>query len=712
MELRQGISMLLLTIKLLALVIFLGYLTIWIMMPTNTFYLHWMPNIHSKVDSTFIGEEGSNILIYTFPILFISILGGLYLHLGQKYGLHREICLPSNPVSSFLKRPALVRGPLGIVSWTELSFFVMFVVLLVWSFFAYLYGLFIGITPQSATKMGETVWEDKLETAALLLGLVGNICLGFLFFPVTRGSSILRLIGLTSDASIKYHIWVGHIVMSLFTAHGFCFVIFWANTNRISEMLKWEGVRVSNLAGEIALIAGLAMWITSFTSIRRKIFELFYYTHHLYVIFIIFYVFHIGFSHFGITLPGFYLFLVDRYLRFLQSQQKVCLVSARVLPCEVVELSFAKNPGLRYNPTSNIFINVPSISRLQWHPFTVTSNSNMDPEILSIVVKSEGCWTQQIYQTISKSSQMERIEVSTEGPYGPASTQYSSYDKLVLISGGSGITPFISVIRELLFKAGTTRRDKNSDVHLIAVFKTSVELTMLDLLLPVSGNKYDISGLNLSIEAYVTRDKEHCTDDRRLCKTTWFKPSDKDVPISGILGSGNWLWLTAIISSSFIIFLLMIGIITQFYVYHIDHNTDMRYPYSAKSALNILVICFCIAIPATVAFLLNKRQKAKEVNQIQNMDMPTPNTSPGWCNNGNIELESLPYQSLAQTIKVHYGERPKFQKLLPQLFVGCEGCSTAVLVSGPKRMRQDVAETCSSRSSADNLHFESISFTW
>lgn len=37
------------------------------------------------------------------------------------------------------KRPCLVKGPLGIVSWTELAFLVMFIVLLIWSFVNYIY---------------------------------------------------------------------------------------------------------------------------------------------------------------------------------------------------------------------------------------------------------------------------------------------------------------------------------------------------------------------------------------------------------------------------------------------------------------------------------------------------------------------------------------------------------------------------------------------
>lgn len=81
-------------------------------------------------------------------------------------------------------------------------------------------------------------WQSKLDSAALTLGLVGNICLAFLFFPVTRGSSLLPLFGLTSENSIKYHIWLGNITMTLFTTHGICFIIYWAVTNELSQVIK------------------------------------------------------------------------------------------------------------------------------------------------------------------------------------------------------------------------------------------------------------------------------------------------------------------------------------------------------------------------------------------------------------------------------------------------------------------------------------------
>ena len=73
----------------------------------------------------------------------------------------------------------------------------------------------------------------------MFLGITGNICLTLLFFPVARGSSVLPLFGLTSESTIKYHIWLGHLVMVLFTAHGVCYIIYWIVTNQASEVLSF-----------------------------------------------------------------------------------------------------------------------------------------------------------------------------------------------------------------------------------------------------------------------------------------------------------------------------------------------------------------------------------------------------------------------------------------------------------------------------------------
>ena len=74
-----------------------------------------------------------------------------------------------------------------------------------------------------------------------------------------------------------------------------------------------------------------------------------------------------------------------------------------------------------------MFINVPSISKLQWHPYTISSSSNLEPEVLSVIIKSEGSWTQKLYEKLASPFPVEHLSVSVEGPYGPASTHFLRY---------------------------------------------------------------------------------------------------------------------------------------------------------------------------------------------------------------------------------------------------------------------------------------------
>ncbi|XP_016480824.1 ferric reduction oxidase 2 [Nicotiana tabacum] len=686
----------------LALTIFLGNLMMWVIMPTSTYYQKWVPALLAATNSTFFDIQGPIMMNFTLPILFIAVLGCIYVHL-EKQKSYSVTSYCNKDWLKVLKKPKIIK-PLGIVTWIELFFLAMFIILCVWYFSAFVYFHYSTITTYAATK-GVQVWQARIDRLALVIGLTGNICLTFLFYPVSRGSSILPLLGLTSEGSIKYHIWLGHMAMTLFTIHGLLFILFWAVSGRLHEMLKWDPHYISNVPGEIGLLVGLALWTTTFPAIRRRMFELFFYTHYLYILFMAFFLLHTGMFYACIMLPGFFLFLIDRYLRFLQSKQKVRLVSARVLTCETFELNFSKIPGLEYSPTSVMFLNVPSISKLQWHPFTVTSNSNLESDTISVVIKCEGTWTKKLYDVLSLPSPVDRLEVSVEGPYGPASTHFLRHDTLVLISGGSGITPFISIIRELIYMSSTLKC-KTPKILLVSVFKNSSQLSMLDLLLPLSGTPSGCSNLDLQIEAYITRENEPAPEKPEPLRTIWFKPNHSDAPITPILGQNNWLWLAAIISSSFALYLLFVGLLYQYYVYPMDHGTNKVFPYHTRALFNMLFIAVSIVIAASAVFLWNKKKSARETKQIQDMADSTQSLN-SLLAYADQELESLPQQSLNKSIKTHYGQRPDLKRILLEV----KGSSVGVLASGPKTLRHDVAAICSS-GLVENLHFESISFTW
>uniref|UniRef100_A0A803M083 FAD-binding FR-type domain-containing protein n=1 Tax=Chenopodium quinoa TaxID=63459 RepID=A0A803M083_CHEQI len=393
--------------------------------------------------------------------------------------------------------------------------------------------------------------------------------------------------------------------------------------------------------------------------------------------------------------PGIFLFTLDRYLRFLQSRSCARLILARILPGGTVELAFSKSPGMRYNVTSNLFVNVPKISKLQWHPFTVTSNDNMEPDKLSIVFKSGGSWTTKLYKELSSSS-LDRLEV---------------HESLVLISGGSGITPFIPIIREIIYQSNI-QKGQVPRVQLICAFKHAAELTMLDLLLPAGNAVEDLSKIQLEILAYVTRDYQPPeSDSQKLVQTKWFKPNPSDLPVTSVLGPNGWLHLCFIIVSSFILFLVLLALVTQYHIYPIDQGTNRQYNFIIWVLWDLFLMCICIILISSVVFLLQKRKITAEAKQIMNVEVPTPVTSPGsWLYgglSGDRELESLPYQSLVQATKVHYGGRPDLKKILSE----SKGQDVGVMASGPRGMRHDVASICSC-SAAKNLHFEYLSFNW
>lgn len=227
-----------------------------------------------------------------------------------------------------------------------------------------------------------------------------------------------------------------------------------------------------------------------------------------------------------------------------------------------------------------------------------------------------------------------------------------------MISGGSGIAPFMSIIRDIISQSieSTTKVPK---VLLVAAFKNTTDLTMLDLLLPLSESSLDISKLQLQIEAYVTQEAERPLEDsKNLIETNLFKPNPSDSPISAVLGKNSWLCLGAIISSSFIMFLLLLGFVTRYHIYPVELRGE-NYHYSYKILWDMFLVCVSIFVATSAVFLWQKRRISLEGNQIQNVNISTPTMSPSsWLSVSDKEVESLPNQSLVQSTKVHFGSRP------------------------------------------------------
>ncbi|OIS99583.1 ferric reduction oxidase 7, chloroplastic [Nicotiana attenuata] len=131
--------------------------------------------------------------------------------------------------------------------------------------------------------------------------------------------------------------------MALFSLHGLFYVIGWAMRGcLVEELIEWKNIGIAHLPGVISLAAGLLIWVTSLPGVSRKNFELFLYTHQLYVVFVVFLALHVGDFIFMMAGAGIFLFMLDRFLRFFQSRKTVAILSATCFPCGTIELVLSK----------------------------------------------------------------------------------------------------------------------------------------------------------------------------------------------------------------------------------------------------------------------------------------------------------------------------------------------------------------------------------
>ncbi|KAF0872185.1 NOX1 oxidase, partial [Crocuta crocuta] len=117
-------------------------------------------------------------------------------------------------------------------------------------------------------------------------------------------------------------------------------------------------------------------------------------------------------------------------------------------PSKVLELQMSKR-GFSMEVGQYIFVNCPSISYLEWHPFTLTSAPEED--FFSIHIRAVGDWTENLIRAFEQQhSPVPRIEV--DGPFGTVSEDVFQYEVAVLVGAGIGVTPFASILKSIWYK--------------------------------------------------------------------------------------------------------------------------------------------------------------------------------------------------------------------------------------------------------------------
>ncbi|XP_040821609.1 NADPH oxidase 3-like [Ochotona curzoniae] len=264
------------------------------------------------------------------------------------------------------------------------------------------------------------------------------------------------------------------------------------STNTVTELLT----TIAGITG-LALSLTLILIVTSSTaSIRQVSYELFWYTHHIFIIFFISLALHgagrivrgqtpeslllhnVTFCrhHYAkwhkaalCPVPQFsgkepsawkwvlgpvVLYTCERIIRFWRFQQEVVITQVISHPSGVLEIHMKKR-DFRMAPGQYVLIQCPAISKLEWHPFTLTSAPQED--FFSVHIRAAGDWTRALCKAFGDQGRdlqqphtLPRLAV--DGPYGAALTDVFHYPVSVCVATGIGVTPFAALLKSIWYK--------------------------------------------------------------------------------------------------------------------------------------------------------------------------------------------------------------------------------------------------------------------
>lgn len=670
---------------------------------------------------TLFGLTGSIFLAFSAPVLIITFLSVLYLIISGEDEV-QEKKSAKRPTLRLWTFPILADGPFGVISAAEFIGIFLVAVFVIWACVAY------ALQSWSAASEFQLPSFDKscflLDRMGAKFGLIGLFCLALLFITISRGSVLLRIIDIPFEHATRYHVWLGHLTMWLFTLHGLFYMIDWAIQGRlVHQLLEWKDIGVANLAGVISLTAGLLMWVTSLEPVRKWNFELFFYTHQLYIVFVVFLALHAGDFVFCFAAGGIFLFMLDRFLRFIQSRKAVDIISATSLPCGTVELVISKPANLRYNALSFIFLQVRELSWLQWHPFSVSSSPLDGKHHLSVLIKVLGEWTEKLKGKISnkhdepqklQQSQLQSLmTASVEGPYGHESPYHLTYKHLVLVAGGIGISPFLAVLNDIFNRLKEGKPCMPRNILIVWAIKKSDELPILSMLNMESIDQILLDALNLEIQIFVTRESEPEVEEGKklLIKpmNSCIYPTSKRSGISVLVGTGDNIWSGIYLIASSIGFIVFLGLLDVYYINPYGINC-----WWYKGLL--LVLCMTasvVVVGGLVVALWHVWERSMLASEERDYDHTRKvNTV---LHDVTVEEKHSSEEFLVRSSSIRYGCRPDFKEILESRSDHWGAVDVGVLVCGPSTLQSSVANAIRSHSLRRRhnhpvFHFNSHSF--
>ncbi|XP_023650803.1 dual oxidase 1 [Paramormyrops kingsleyae] len=241
----------------------------------------------------------------------------------------------------------------------------------------------------------------------------------------------------------------------------------------------WFFQTVPGITGVLLLVILAIMYVFASRHFRHISFQGFWFTHYLYMLVYILTVIHGSFGmvqeqRFHIYLiPPAILFLVDKLISLNRKKVEIPVLKAELLPSDVMYLEFKRPQNFAYRSGQWVRIACLELGTDEYHPFTLTSAPH--EERLSLNIRAVGPWTSHLREAY-RPENVQQLgsypKLYLDGPFGEGHQDWKNFEVSVLVGAGIGVTPFASILKDLVFKSSVKFKFQCKKVYFIWVTRT------------------------------------------------------------------------------------------------------------------------------------------------------------------------------------------------------------------------------------------------
>lgn len=321
---------------------------------------------------------------------------------------------------------------------------------------------------------------SEAETTALRVGKafgrLGAPMILMTYLLAQRFSIWSWVAGIPHERLIAYHNFHAWALYGVFVAHMVCMAV--ALRTRIDGQVivrqlsdTVDAMQVNPRFGVAAFVLWTWVMVTSLSVFRRKAWGVFYAGHFVFLPAAVMTLLHTRPANGAWLIPAAVTFFVDLLIRgYMKLLRKSEVRDALVLPGGVAKLVVSTGNRMAYEPGQYVWIafalkdGPEALQSLSFHPYSISSAHAAGDTTYSLHIKTmgPGTWSDAVVAAAAQGAASFKGSCRVGGPAGRLSIDPTHFERIVLVAGGVGFTPLVSLLVAIVRDAAASEGTKEA----------------------------------------------------------------------------------------------------------------------------------------------------------------------------------------------------------------------------------------------------------